>query len=266
MGAVMGMQVMGATTSQRNTSQVNTIQLGEIRVDVVRKNIKNIHLSVYPPHGAVRISAPNRMDLECIRVFAIAKLTWIKQQQAKLQSQLRETPREYLDRESHYLWGERYLLNVIEKDAVPQLKLKHKQMLLQIRPGADQNKKHSVLETAYRQQLKAAIPALIAKWENRLGVTINDFTVRKMKTKWGSCSPESKTLRFNLELAKKPQDCLEYVVLHEMIHLIEPTHNERFIALMDRFMPSWRFYQEKLNQLPVRHESWSHQQNPTEVI
>ncbi|MBF2078900.1 MAG: M48 family metallopeptidase [Synechococcales cyanobacterium T60_A2020_003] len=252
---------MGATTSAATTSQINIIQLGDIRIEVVRKNIKNIHLSVYPPHGAVRISAPIRMDLERIRVFAIAKLAWIKQQQTKLQSQLRETPREYIDRESHYLWGERYLLNVIEKDAVPQLKLKHKQMVLQVRPGADQNKKHSVLEASYRQQLKSVIPPLIAKWEKRLGVTVTGFTVRKMKTKWGSCSPAAKTLRLNLELAKKPQDCLEYVVLHEMIHLLEPTHNDRFIALMDRFMPSWRFYQEKLNQLPVRHESWLHQTN-----
>jgi predicted metal-dependent hydrolase len=159
--------IMGITAVQ-----TNTIQLGDITVEVVHKDIKNLHLSVYPPNGAVRISAPLRMDLERIRVFVISKLTWIKQQQAKLRSQLRETPREYLDRESHYLWGNRYLLNVVEKDAVPQVKLRHKQMLLQVRPGSDRSKMNSVLESSYRQQLKAAIPPLIAKWEKHLGVTI----------------------------------------------------------------------------------------------
>ena len=238
--------------------QTNIIQLGEITVEVVHKDIKNLHLSVYPPNGGVRISAPLRMDLERIRVFVISKLTWIKQQQAKLRSQLRETPREYLDRESHYLWGKRYLLNVIEKDAIPQVKLRHKQMLLQVRPGSDRNKRNSVLESSYRQQLKAAIPPLIVKWEKHLGVTIESFAIRKMKTQWGSCSPETKSIRLNLELAKKPLECLEYVIVHEMMHLLEPTHNSRFVDLMSQFMPSWKFYQEKLNHLPVGHESWSH--------
>jgi predicted metal-dependent hydrolase len=238
------------------TIQASKIQLGDITIDIVHKDIKNIHLSVYPPHGTVRISAPLRMEIDKIRLFAISKLSWIKQQQAKLQNQQRETPREYIDRESHYLWGERYLLNIVEKDAVPQLKLQHKQMLLQVRPGADLAKKNDVLEAAYRQQLKAAVPPLIAKWEKHLGVRVEDFSIRKMKTQWGSCSPETKNIRLNLELAKKPLPCLEYVILHEMLHLIEPTHNNRFIALLDQFMPSWRFYQEKLNGLPVRHESW----------
>jgi predicted metal-dependent hydrolase len=237
--------------------QTNTIQLGDITVEVVHKDIKNIHLSVYPPNGAVRISAPLRMDLDRIRVFVISKLTWIKQQQTKLRNQLRETPREYLDRESHYLWGKRYLLNIIEADATPQVKLQHNQMLLQVRPGSDRNKRNSVLESSYRQQLKAAIPPLIAKWEKHLGVTIESFAIRKMKTQWGSCSPATKSIRLNLELAKKPLECLEYVIVHEMMHLLEPTHNSRFVDLMSQFMPSWKFYQEKLNQLPVGHENWS---------
>jgi predicted metal-dependent hydrolase len=238
--------------------QTNTFQLGDITVEVVHKDIKNIHLSVYPPNGAVRISAPLRMDLERIRVFVISKLTWIKQQQAKLRNQLRETQREYLDRESHYLWGKRYLLNIIEADATPQVKLQHNQMLLQVRPGSDRNKRNSVLESSYRQQLKATIPPLIAKWEKHLGVTIESFSIRKMKTQWGSCSPETKSIRLNLELAKKPLECLEYVIVHEMLHLLEPTHNSRFVALLDQSMPSWRFCQEQLNQLPVRHENWSY--------
>jgi predicted metal-dependent hydrolase len=235
---------------------VTKIELGEIAVDVVKKDIKNVHLSVYPPTGKVRISAPLRMDLDTIRVFAISKLGWIKQQQKKVNEQEREPPREYLDRESHYVWGRRYLLKVIERDAAPEVDLKHNQMLLQTRPSASEEKKQAVLEEWYRAQLKAAVPPLIAKWQPLMGVEVERFFVRRMKTKWGSCSPESGTIRLNTDLAKKPRECLEYIAVHEMAHLLEPTHNSRFIALMDLFMPNWRFYRDVLNRLPVRHENW----------
>jgi predicted metal-dependent hydrolase len=225
-------------------------------VDVVQKDIKNIHLSVYPPTGRVRISAPLRMDLNTIRVFAITKLGWIKSQQQKLREQERETPREYLDRESHYLWGKRYLLKVEEKDAVPEVELKHNQMILRIRFATSLETKQTILEAWYRDNLKEAIPALIAKWEPLMGVKVKRFFVQRMKTKWGSCSPGSRSIRLNTELARKPPECLEYIVVHEMVHLLEPTHNNRFIALMDRFMPKWRFYKDELNKLPVRHENW----------
>ncbi len=237
---------------------VTKIELGEIAVEVVKKDIKNIHLSVYPPAGRVRISAPLRMNLDTIRVFAISKLGWIKQQQQKLREQERETPREYLDRESHYYRGKRYLLKVVEHDRAAFVELKHDTMILHVRPGADDGKKQSVVDEWYRQQLKDAIRPLIAKWERPLGVTVEQFTVRKMKTKWGSCSPTSNTIRLNLELAKKPPACLEYIVVHEMVHLLEPTHNSRFIAFMDQFMPQWRFHREELNRLPVRHEKWGY--------
>jgi predicted metal-dependent hydrolase len=228
-----------------------TIQLGDIAIKVVQKNIKNVHLSVYPPNGRVRISAPLRMNLEKIRIFAISKLAWIKQQQQKLRSQEREVPREYIDRESHYLWGKRYLLNIIEKEAPPKLQVQHGKLLLQVRPGTDQLNRQAVVDESYRQQIKAALPPLIAKWERLMGVHVAGFTIRKMKTKWGSCSPQSRTIRLNLELAKKPAEYLEYVLVHEMIHLLEPSHNQRFIALNDRFMPKWRFYQAELNRLPI---------------
>jgi len=237
---------------------VTQIALGEITVDVVRKEIKNIHLSVYPPAGRVRISAPSRMNLATIRVFAISKLGWIKQQQRKLREQERETPREYLDRESHYVWGKRYLLQVIEKDARPEVELKHSKMRLQIRPATAQGKKEAVLDRWYRQQLKEAALALVAKWEPLLGVKVRKFFVQRMKTQWGSCNPASASIRLNTDLAKKPRECLEYVVVHEMIHLREPTHNPRFVALMDRFMPKWQFYRQALNRLPVRHENWGY--------
>ncbi len=237
---------------------VTKIKLGDMVVDVVQKDIKNIHLSVYPPTGRVRISAPLRMDVDTIRVFAISKLGWVKKQQQKLRNQERESPREFLDRESHYFWGKRYLLKVVEKKVVPKVELKHNTMVLHVRPGADIEKKKSVLDEWYRLQLKEAIPPLFKKWERHMGVTAERFIVRKMKTKWGSCVPETKTIRLNLELAKKPPECLEYIVVHEMVHLLEPTHNSRFVDFMNQYMPKWQFYRDELNRLPVRHENWGY--------
>jgi predicted metal-dependent hydrolase len=236
------------------TPTINTIELGDIAVDVVRKNIKNVHLGVYPPAGNVRISAPLRMNLDTIRVFAISKLDWIKKHQQKIRSQVRETPREYIDRESHYLWGKRYLLNLVETDAPPQTELHHGSMVLQVPPSADIATKRALVDEFYRHQIEAAIPPLIAKWEKLMGIHVASFSVRKMKTKWGSCTPALQTIRFNLELAKKPAECLEYVVVHELVHLLEPSHNHYFVALMDSFMPEWRFYQAELNRLPISYE------------
>ena len=235
-----------------------TIDLGDITVDVVKKDIKHVHLSVYPPTGRVRISAPLRMSLDTIRVFAISKLGWIKQQQQKLQAQERESPREYLDRESHYVWGKRYLLKVVEQEAAPVVALQHSILLLQVRPGADETKKQAVVAEWYRQQLKAAVPPLIAKWEPLMGVKVERFFVQHMKTRWGSCNPSAGSIRLNSELAKKPPECLEYIVVHEMVHLLEPTHNQRFSALMAQFMPKWQFYRDILNRLPVRYEHWGY--------
>jgi predicted metal-dependent hydrolase len=237
---------------------VTQIAFGDITVDVVLKDIKNIHLSVYPPGGRVRIAAPSRMRLDTIRVFAISKLAWIKQQQKKLQEQARDTPREYLDRESHYLWGKRYLLKVSKGNAAPSVALNHSRMLLQVRPGADAKKKQAIVEAWYRGQLKQAVPPLIARWEPLLGVKVERFFVQRMKTKWGSCNHGARTIRLNTELARKPRECLEYIVVHEMTHVLEPTHNARFVALMDQFMPQWQFYREQLNRLPVRHGDWAY--------
>ncbi|MDI9394776.1 MAG: SprT family zinc-dependent metalloprotease [Euryarchaeota archaeon] len=232
------------------------IELGDITADLVLKDIKNIYLSVYPPNGRVKISAPLQMDIDTIRVFAIYKLDWIKKQQKKLQEQERETPREYIDLESHYLWGKRYLLRVIEVDEAPSVELKHNKMVLRVRPGTDYKKRQDIVDAWYREQLKKAVPPLIAVWEALLGVKVERFFVQRMKTKWGSCNYKACSIRLNTELAKKPKECLEYTIVHEMTHLLEPTHNSRFISLMDRFMPNWQFYRDKLNQLPVRHEDW----------
>jgi predicted metal-dependent hydrolase len=223
---------------------------------VVKKDIKNVHLSVYPPEGKVRISAPLRMSSENIRLFAISKLQWIRIQQGKIINQEREAPREYLQRESHYLWGKRYLLDVVEADCPSRIEIRHRTIVLQIRPASSAERRRELLEDWYRTQLRAAVQPLISKWERAMDVNVEKVFVRRMKTKWGSCSPSSASVRFNTDLAKKPPECLEYIVVHELAHLIEPTHNDRFTALLDRMMPNWRLYRQLLNQLPVRHENW----------
>ena len=233
---------------------VTQIEVGDITIDVVLKDIKNIHLSVHAPTGWVRISAPSRMSLDNIRAFAMSKLGWIKAHQKKLQEQGCESPREYLDGESHYVWGERYLLKVIESNEAPSVGLTHSWMLLRVRPGANEKKKQAIVEEWYRQQLKRAVPALIAKWEPLMGVKVERFSVRRMKTRWGSCNHGARTIRLNTELVKKPRECLEYLVVHEMAHLLEPTHNGRFVALMDQFMPNWHVYRDQLNRLPISRE------------
>lgn len=232
--------------------------LDDIAVDVVFKDIKNIHLSVHPPEGRVRISAPQRMGMETIRVFAISKLGWIRQQQKKLREQERETHREYVDRESHYIWGTRHLLAVSERDEPPSIELKHSRMLLQVRPHTPEDKKRALVEEWYREQLRQALPPLLTRWQSELGVSVERFFVRRMKTKWGSCNPTTRTIRLNTELAKKPPECLEYVLVHELVHLLVPTHNARFVELMDRFMPSWQVHRQALNRLPVRREEWGY--------
>ena len=234
------------------------LRLGDLAVDVVLKDIKNVHLSVHPPEGRVTISAPKHMNLDTIRVFAIAKLDWIRRQQRKLREQERETVREYLDRESHHVWGKRYLLTVSESDEPPSIELEHSRMLLRVRPGTGENKRQALVEEWYREQLKEAVPPLLARWQPLLGVRVERFFVQRMKTKWGSCNHKARTIRLNTELAKKPAECLEYIVVHELVHLLEPTHNARFVSLMDRFMPKWQFHRQVLNRLPVRREKWSY--------
>jgi predicted metal-dependent hydrolase len=234
------------------------IQLGDIGVDVVRKDIKNVHLSVHPPTGRVRIAAPEHMSLDTVRVFAIAKLPWIKKQQRKLREQERETPREYIDRESHYVWGKRYLLKVVEGDRPASVELNHGRMILCVRRGADKAKRKAIVEEWHREQLRRAVPPLIEKWERLMGVRVRRFFVQRMKTKWGSCNDQAGSIRLNTDLARKPRECLEYIVVHEMAHLLEPTHNDRFLVLMDQFMPKWQSHRDVLNRLPVRHESWDY--------
>jgi predicted metal-dependent hydrolase len=234
------------------------INLGEIVVDVIQKDIKNIHLSVYPPIGHVRIAAPLRMNLDTIRIYAISKLGWIKKQQQKFREQVRETPREYLNKESHYFFGKRYLLRVIELDESPRVRIKHTTIDLYIRPDSDIQKKHDVMEQWYREQLKELVPSIIQKWEKIMGVSPNEFAIKRMKTKWGTCNREAKRIWLNLELAKKPYPCIEYIVVHEMAHLLERNHNSNFVAIMDNYLPEWKQLKTELNKLPVSHVEWGY--------
>lgn len=234
------------------------LKLGAIDIEVDQKDIKNIHLSVHPPNGRVRIAAPSRMDWDTIRVFAISKLQWIKKQQEILQQQEREPKREYVNRESHYFLGKRYLLKVHQVEAAPKVELDHKHIHLYVRPSSPLEKRAKVMEQWHRAELKKMVPELIAKWEKRMGVKSNDFGIKKMRTKWGSCNTQAKRIWLNLELAKKPKDCLEYIIVHELVHLLERSHNQRFVKLMNEFMPKWQFHREELNRLPYGHVDWDY--------
>lgn len=236
----------------------DVLDLGELQAEVTRKAIKHVHLSVLPPMGKVRVAAPQNTPLETIRLFVISKLAWIRMQQRKLQTQDRETPREFLSKESHYLWGKRYLLEMSFVDAAPAVSVTPRKLQLQVRPGSDKARCQEVLDGWYRQQVRDAVPALLAKWEPILGVQAKKVYVQRMKTKWGSCTPESNYVRLNTDLAKKPPECLEYILVHELVHLLEPTHNERFAGLMDLYLPHWQHLRKQLNKLPVRHENWKY--------
>ena len=234
------------------------INVDGIPVEVVFKGIKNVHLSVHPPTGRIRIAAPEHINLDTIRIYAISKLDWIRKQQAKLQAQQRETQREYIDRESHYLWGSRYLLRVNEVEVPPSVTLLHNEILLSVHPHSDHAKREEVISAWYRVEVRNAVAPLIPNWEKAMGVQVNQLFIQRMKTRWGSCNHHKGNIRLNTELAKKPRICLEYILVHELVHLLEPSHNERFIALMDQFMPQWRHHRDALNQAPLGFVEWEY--------
>lgn len=227
------------------------IELGDIKVQVTRKAVKNVHLSVHPPHGEVTLVAPTDTRLDVARAYAISKLGWIRNQQARLKQQAREEPRQFITRESLYLWGQRYLLEVEEKDAKPRVTWNHTGIFLTVRPGSDHTKRAEVIHDWHKSLLHKVVPPLIQKWEQRLNVAVKSYYLQKMKTKWGSCNHRAGNIRLNTELVKKPKELLDYIVLHEVTHLVEPTHSERFTALLDEHYPSWRNARDELNALPL---------------
>lgn len=237
----------------------STLTVNNIEVQVVRKEIKNLHLGVYPPNGRVRVAAPNHVTDENVRLAVISKLGWIKKQQAHFQAQPRQSQREMVSGESHYVWGKRYLLDVEERSGKHEVLIKNNtRLLLIVSPNTTRVNRERVLNEWYRAALKERIPALIAKWEPIIGEPVGEWGVKKMKTKWGSCNIAERRIWLNLELAKKPAECLEYILVHEMVHLLERQHNEQFRAHMDRLMPQWRWHRDVLNQSPLAHEEWGY--------
>lgn len=233
-----------------------TIKLGEISIRVINKDVKNVHLSVHPPDGRVTLVTPKSTCIDVARAYAISKLGWIRKQQEKLLSQARETPREFIERESHYLWGRRHLLTVKFADAKPSVVLDHKRITLTVRTGTDANKRATVIHAWHKSLLHEVVPPLIEKWEPKIGVKVDAYFLQKMKTKWGSCNRRANHIRLNTELVKKPRDLLEYVVVHEMVHLLEPNHNDRFVKILANHYPTWREARNELNDLPLAAVDW----------
>lgn len=241
------------------TTEIRHLTVSGIKVEVVRKDIKNLHLGVYPPNGRVRVAAPLVVNDEAVRLAVIDKLGWIRRQQARFAEQPRQSRREMVNGESHYFLGQRYRLRVHEQDGPARVAVRGIASLdLFVRAGTSPEQREAVLLRWYREQLKALIPPLLEKWQPILSVQVAHWGIKKMKTKWGSCNPTSRRVWFNLELAKKPAQCLEYIVVHELVHLMERHHNERFTGLLDTHLPQWRPYREMLNVAPLGHKEWSH--------
>ncbi|MCI5158116.1 MAG: M48 family peptidase [Candidatus Electrothrix sp. AUS1_2] len=233
------------------------INISGITVDVVRKNIKNMHLAVYPPAGRVRLAVPLRMNAEAVRLFAVSKLGWIRRHQRNFADQERLGPREYKERESHYFQGRRYLLRIKETSGAGYVALQSKTYLdLHVKPDAGLEYRRNVIKEWHRRELKKNVAELAEYWTKKMNVQVTFFGVKQMKTKWGSCNITQKRIWLNLELAKKPLPCLEYVLVHELAHLLERHHNERFHALVSQYLPGWKQLRDELNKLPVSHADW----------
>lgn len=241
------------------STRSSSIEVSGIRVEVVRKPIKNLHLSVHPPEGRVRVSAPQRIDDEAVRLAVVSRLRWIRRHQQKFATQPRQSSRQMISGESHFFLGRRYRLSVVEHEGPSRIILKgNSELTLRVRPDTSRDKREQVLNDWYRRHMKSIFPELIRKWQPVIGVEVADWGVKKMKTRWGSCNIRDRRVWLNLELAKKPPQCLEYVLVHEMVHLLERHHNDRFKGLMDQFMPQWRLYSDELNQAPLANEEWAY--------
>ena len=235
------------------------MSVGDIEVEVVRKRIKNLHLGVYPPFGRVRVAAPEGVSNEAVRLAIITRMAWIKRQKAKFAAQVRQSERAYLSGETHFHFGQRYRLRVVERRGAGSVRLLHGDRIeLSVPPGSDGTYREKVVRGWQRRELRVRAEPLIDKWAEAMGGCRPLLGIKRMKTKWGSCNPPSARIWLNLELAKKPPDCVEYLVIHEMAHFIHPNHGERFIALMDRCMPRWRIVRDELNASPLAHEDWDY--------
>jgi len=226
-------------------------------VEVVRKKIGNLHIGVYPPAGRVRVAVPIRLGDEAVRLAVVSKLAWIRKRRARFIAQHRQSERKFVTGETHYFEGSRYRLDVLEGSRRSSVRLRNRKIIeLRVPSGANRRTKETALHRWYRRELQARLPTLREEWEPRVGVTVKDIRIKRMKTLWGSCNAEAGRIWLNLELAKKPPSCLAFVLVHEMVHLHERHHNEQFVALMDAAMPQWRVFRDELNREPLAHEDW----------
>lgn len=231
---------------------MKVITINKIPVEVEWKEIKNIHLTVYPPDARVHISAPKQMTEDAVRLFIVSKLEWLTKRINSIHNQARQSEREYVSGENHYYKGIRYRLKVIYQDTSPRVELKGTQFInLYVRHGSTQEKRAEILREWYRDELKQILPPLISKWEQLLSVQVAHWEVKQMKTLWGSCNHRTKRIIFNLELIKKPPQCIEYIVVHELTHLLERLHNKRFTSILDMHLPHWRQIKDELNEFVV---------------
>jgi len=239
------------------TTKRHHIEVNGLQVEVVRKDIKNLHLAVYPPLGRIRVAVPLCLDDETVRLAVVSRLGWVHRKRTILKEQERQSEREMITGESHYVEGHRYRLDVIEQGGPSSVKLRNNSTLeLRVRTGIGREKREAIIHRWYRRRLRERIPELIAKWEPLIGVRVADWGIKKMKTRWGTCNITARRIWLNLELAKKPSSCLEYIIVHEMVHFLEWHHNDRFREYMDKFMPQWRLLRDYLNQAPLAHEDW----------
>lgn len=240
-------------------TETRRITVSGMSIDIVRKNIKNLHLGVYPPNGRVRVAAPLLMSNEAVRLAIISRLGWIKRQRAKFEEQSRQSERQYVSGESHYFLGQRYRLRVHINEGPARVALKGKTSIdLYVKSESSAEFRSRVFQRWHRDHLKALIPQLLEKWQSRLNVKVADWGIKRMKTKWGSCNVEARRIWLNLELVKKSEQCIEYIVVHELVHLIERHHSDRFTKLMDKHLPNWRSRKQELNSAPLAHDAWEY--------
>lgn len=237
--------------------EAHRLTISGLEVEIVRKDIKNLHLGVYPPHGRVRVATPLLVSDDAVRLAVISKLGWIRRQQAAFEAQPRQSQREVVSGETHFFLGRRYRLRLLAHSGPIKIAVRRAYLEVHARPETTPEQRERALQAWYRQQLKALIPPLLEKWQPLLGVEVADWGIRKMKTKWGTCNILERRIWLNLELAKKPVECLEYLVVHELAHLLERNHNDRFIGILDTHLPQWRHSRQLLNAMPLGHEEWA---------
>ena len=241
-----------------STVERSSIQIAGIDIQIERKAIKNLHVGVYPPNGRVRVAAPLHMDDEAVRLAVISRLSWVKRQVRSFQEQRRESKREMVSGESHYFLGKRYLLDVIYGSLKHEIVLKHSTIELHVQNGTTTENRYKLLQEWYRKELKKIVAELIGKWEEKIGITLKSWQIKRMRTQWGSCNIEKRNILLNLQLARVSIECIEYIIVHEMVHLLERHHNDRFNAYMDRVLPDWRTRREKFDEVYLVHEEWGY--------